>query len=449
MTTPSEREPVRSLLAILRGRRSRRFGLGMAMSAGPLAYQSQAKGLRLSEEEEALLAFAACGVTGPALADLAYGPGQGGTMLGGLLGRTIPSADALHAAALLVLNEEATYYLKRPQDFAPGEAAELVRLAGQGAYVDLYRRSRVKIRDGRATPPTAPPFNMNINRWSIYDPAATYFLPVSELTFLYINALLEAFDETTGFFLLDERAGFRPAGLRRFARSRGGHLRDDPRQNFVGTVQLFESVVSEYANAEQAMMIQNLSLMTQAMGLGGFPHWAHHPFAWFQALDFRMAVMPASRFLAVGWPQRWGMRLLRLDQDVPYAVGLERDGVVLLKPFCPPNYPCMEAAVRAVVDLKFGAGGVYRARTADSAWVDPSAVAAASPGPSEATVAATVAYCEYLYQRYGRFPAYPTPLGTALGFQANHLDLDFYQRHYRPEALTDTQRNHMRDWHGG
>ena len=320
-------------------------------------------------------------------------------------------------------------------------------LADKGAYVELYRRSRVKIRDGRAAPSTAAPFNLNINHWSLYDPAATYFLPVNELTLMYINGLLEAFNETTGFFLVDERAGFRPAGIGRFGRSRGGHLQDNPRKNLVGTVQKFESVMSDFVRAEQAMMIQNLSLMTQAIGLGGFPHWAAHPFGWFQALDFRMAEMPASQFLGMGWARRWAMRLLGLDQNVPYAVGLERNGVTLLKPFCPPHYPSMEAAVRAVVELKFGPQGVFRQKATESAWSNPSAVAAAAAAPSAATIDATVAYCEYIYHRYGRFPAYST--APTLGFQTNHVDLGFYDRHYRPEALTDAQRNHMKHWHGG
>ena len=64
------------LLDALRERRSRRFGLGMAMDAGPLAYRSPHPGLRLTEGEEALLAFAACGITGYALADVGFASGQ-------------------------------------------------------------------------------------------------------------------------------------------------------------------------------------------------------------------------------------------------------------------------------------------------------------------------------------------------------------------------------------
>ena len=51
---------------------------------------------RVTEAEEAALAFAACGVTGYALADLAYGKGQGGQMLAGLLGHTVASPDAIN-----------------------------------------------------------------------------------------------------------------------------------------------------------------------------------------------------------------------------------------------------------------------------------------------------------------------------------------------------------------
>ena len=46
-------------------RRSRRFAAGMSMNGGPLAYGSARSPRPLSLEEEAALAFAACGVTGP------------------------------------------------------------------------------------------------------------------------------------------------------------------------------------------------------------------------------------------------------------------------------------------------------------------------------------------------------------------------------------------------
>jgi hypothetical protein len=109
----------------------------------------------------------------------------------------------------------------------------------------------------------------------------------------------------------------------------------------------------------------------------------------------------------------------------------------------------MEAAVRAVVELKFGAAGVFRQGARGSAWRDPGPVAATAAAPGAAAVDATIAYASYVWDRYGRFPAYAPPFRTVLGFQASHLDVEFYDRFYRPEALTATQREHLARWHGG
>src|ERR1043166_4514630 len=96
------------LFEALRERRSRRFGLGMKMDEGAFAYASRHPALPLTEEEEGLLAFAACGITGYALGDLVFTPGKGGTILAGLLGRTIPSGDAIQT----VRSEEHTSELQ-------------------------------------------------------------------------------------------------------------------------------------------------------------------------------------------------------------------------------------------------------------------------------------------------------------------------------------------------
>src|SRR5215475_15796078 len=106
-----------TLFEVLLNRRSRRVGLGMSIPAGPFQYTSPLEPVSLTEDEEAALAFAACGVTGYALADLSYGPAQGGSMLVGRLGRTVASPDAVHAVAVVITNDSGTWMLKRPQDF--------------------------------------------------------------------------------------------------------------------------------------------------------------------------------------------------------------------------------------------------------------------------------------------------------------------------------------------
>jgi len=417
------------------------------MKTGPMAFKSQAPLLRLSEHEEALLAFAACGVTGPALGDLVYSEGGGGTIMAGILGRTISSGDAIQTVSVFVINQDATYLLKRSRDFPAAELSDLSSLSRDGRYTDLYRKSRIKIKDGRAQPPLDLFYNLNVNRWSLYDPTSTYFLPVNELTLLYINGMLEILRPENGAFIVDERAGFQPAGLKRFAKSRGGWLLDDPKAQRSMTIQQLEMLVTEFATIEQGMVMQNLGLMTQCMGLGGFPHWAAHPWGWLEALGFRTKTMPGTQYLGVGPVMARLVRLLGKDSEVKVAVGLEAGGVPVLTPFCPPFHDSMAAAVRAVAELKYGKEGVFRGGSSQGVWLDPGRIAAEAATPSEEAIEATIAYCEFVYGRYGRFPAYQPPFRTVLGFQANHLDTAFYDRFYKPEALSEAQRRHIELWH--
>ena len=104
--------------------------------------------------------------------------------------------------------------------------------------------------------------------------------------------------------------------------------------------------------------------------------------------------------------------------------------------YCPPYFASMAEAVKAVVAAKTLS---FQQASAASAWSDP-AIPKQVPGLSDAAVAATIAYCEYIWKRYGRFPAYLAPFRTVVGYQACHLDVEFYERFYHPEALTSTQR---------
>ena len=441
------------LLDALLHRRSRRFAPGLQLAA-PLEYRSDAAPQPLTLEEEAALAFAACGVTGYALAELPYAPTAPGEPAGGnimvnFIGRTVASGHALHYATVFVINDEGTWMLKRPQDYPRTEIPGLIQAAREHRLTELYQAAQVRVAERRVDVPREVPYVPPFNRWAANQPGTTYFLPVNEFTEDYINVLLAAFSEDFGYFLVDDRRRFRPAGIGAFARSRGGHLHDDPRDGLVATITFLETWLYEFAAIEQGGILQNLALMSQALGLGGFPHFAAHPFAWFQALDFRMADLPFSTTIGAGSLLRGLLRFSGKEVPVPTAVGLEREGRVLLKPFCPPYYRNMEEAVRAFINTKYAQGsGTFRDGGAVTGWKDGGAVQRAIPRYSERAIAATVAYCEYVYGRYGRFPATAGPFRTVLAYQANHLDLEFYRRYYRPDVLTETQRRHEEAWHG-
>jgi hypothetical protein len=428
-----------SLLDALTYRRSRRFAAGMTLNGGPLAYASTRAAKPLNRSEEAALAFAACGVTGYALGELPYATGNvaeagGGNIMKQFIGRTAPSADALHAVTVFVVNDEGSWMLRRPQDFVAAEVAKLVADAQAGKVDELYERSRVRIADRRLDVPRELPYLPPFNKWSANVAGSTYFIPVNEITALYINVLLSAFGSDFNYFVVDDRNGFKPAGIGRFARSKGGPLHDDPRDGRFMTVSYVESWLFELAAVELGAVVQNLGLMAQALGVGGFPHFAGHPFGWTQALGFRMEQPPLSKVVAAGPVMRAGLKLLKKNIPVPTAVGLERDGKVLIKPFSPPYYATMRDAVMAVVDSKYSARGAFRDAGAATAWRDPKSVQAGIPEYSQTAIDATSAYCEYVYERHGRFPAACGPFRTCLAYQAHRLDEAFYERFYRPEA---------------
>ena len=123
------------LLDALIERRSRRFAKGMKLDGGPLAFRSAHPPEPLTLEEEAALAFSACGIAGHALAELPYqcspdDPESGaGNIMTHFVARTVASGDAIHAVVLFVLNDQGVWMLRRPQDFPHGELPGLIESA--------------------------------------------------------------------------------------------------------------------------------------------------------------------------------------------------------------------------------------------------------------------------------------------------------------------------------
>jgi hypothetical protein len=435
-----------SLLDALLARRSRRFGKGMRLNGGPLAYASAHEPEPLSLAEEAALAFAACGITGYTMAELPYDTGNvaeagDGNIIVNFVGRTAFSADAAHVVTVFVINDDGVWLLKRPQDYPRMEVPALVQAAREQRWVDLYEKSRVRIADQRLDVPRESPFLPPFNKWSANVGGTTYFLPIAEFSGLFINVLLAAFSEDVAYFVVDERNNFRPAGVGQFARSKGGYLHDNFIEGRTATLGYLDTWMYEFAAVEQGSILQNLALVTAALGLGGFPHLASHPFGWFQALSFRMTDIPFSRTIGAGPLMKGLLQVLKRDIPIPTAVGLERDGQVLIKPFCPPYYRNMEEAVLAFVDYKYAQDkGTLRDGGAASNWQDGAMIQAGIPRYSDRTIAATIACCEYIYSRYGRIPGTNGPLRTLMAYQAHHLDADFYRKFYHPEVVAQIER---------
>ncbi|MGH2610316.1 MAG: hypothetical protein ACRDHF_14635, partial [Tepidiformaceae bacterium] len=293
-------------LDALLDRRSRRFGKGMVLEAGPLKYASAVKPEPLTPDEEAAIVFAGAGFTGQALAELPFDHGATdgesgcGNIMSHLFGRTMISGDAIQGSVLFVMNDEGTWMVRRPQDFPAAEVLELIQLGRERRFLDFYKAAGVKIADTRAAVPRRVPDVPAFNKWSANLPGMSYFLPVNDLSAFYINVLLTMFDEEFGFYVVDDTKRFSPAGVGKYRKSKGGHLHDDDITRTI-SITILEGWMHEFACIEQGAAIQNMSLMAQALGLGGFPHFAHHPWSWPQALGFRMEGDKFSRTIGAGW----------------------------------------------------------------------------------------------------------------------------------------------------
>ena len=118
-------------------------------------------------------------------------------------------------------------------------------------------------------------------------------------------------------------------------------------------------------------------------------------------------------------------------------------GDVLLKPFCPPYYKDTEEAVLAFVAYQLrrerGRSAMVASRPAGKMprrcrRASRATPTGRSPRPSPILRLRPPAY--------GRFPGSTGPFRTVLAYQAHHVDTDFYDRFYRPEALTLAHRQH-------
>jgi len=191
-----------------------------------------------------------------------------------------------------------------------------------------------------------------------------------------------------------------------------------------------------------------MQLAAEALGLGSFPHYGGQKWAWYEALGFRTEQFTFAKLLGRGRIATALMKAVGKNPSIPVPLGLEVDGTPVIKPYCPPWYGSMEEAVHAFVDAKFAEGtGLFRDGLAASAWKAPEEMQAGIGQYSQANIDAVVAYCEYVYGRYGRFLGTFGPLRNLMAFQVHHIDMEFYDRFYKPGAYTDAHRDHFALWH--
>jgi hypothetical protein len=414
------------LMQALFGRRARRFGLGMEIPSGPLAFRSQHEPVPLSELETAVLVAAGTGVSGWNFG-VPFGPGQPtehGQFTQRYTGRTGPTAAGIGTPVLFYTNDDGTY-LTNTRDTTPSAMRELGPDAGDAERImAVCREHTVRLGHGRLDLPALPGHLMEPNFWMANAPGATLFMPMGDASeqLLGIMAIFLA----NGYVIKDDIAK-RPAGdLAPFIRS--GLLDQDK----AFPLSMLELSAYEANTMELAFMGHNIVLALQAMGLGGLFFNGVNRFSVLGAMAGEGVKGLGFRFVT---DERW---------TTPNPVGLEGHFEAL----CPPFQQDMRAAVEKFVERKFGPGGAYDP-VRPGPWRDGAKVKGSVTPYTDEFVDCLAEVAGYIHRTHGRFPATMPTIALTGYVQAHHLDTEFYDEHYAPGAYLETHAGHMERWHGG
>jgi hypothetical protein len=287
--------------------------------------------------------------------------------------------------------------------------------------VERHRERLRKLSDDRLYLPAEEPYLEGHNTSCVNVPGSLLVIPVADIA-QHLIAIL-CFFVQNGYAIYDDVNDRKIAGLEEF----GGLV--DVDEPFPLTFS--EQYALTEATAELATACYAGVLMLQALGLGGWM---------FDGID-RFSMLGAS-----GNPDVPGLGF-RYDEDerwsTPNPTG--REGV--FEAYCPPHYPDMAAAVEAFAERKYGPGGPFN-RDTPGAWSDSPGFRGSAEVHDEEFKACVALQAQYVLDNFGRFPGTVPTVFIMNYVQAHHLDLDFYDRFFKPGAYLRTHAEHMQRWHG-
>ena len=251
-------------------------------------------------------------------------------------------------------------------------------------------------------------------------PGSTVFFPVVDLSAEHINHALAGF-EREKLKVWDERIKAW-AGIRKWVDN--GTL--------AGTTVTMRYVDHNTLNAQLAgafFMAQNITLACETIGLG-------------------CAVTGCAAPVVLGgtpFTEGLGFRFTSDKDGELNPVGLDGH----LEGFCPPYFNNMNEAVDRFLDIRYGERGIlcpdYDGPTPLKDW---RSVASRAGRLSPQTVAAAKDFCNFVWDNYGRFPAQFDTMQLPAMITVHHVDVDFYDSFYPPDAVSPSIRRHLSTWHG-
>ena len=320
------------LLEALYGRRSRRFGLGMTIPGGPLAYRSAYEPEPLSEEERLLLILAGAGISGWNFAipyTTSGDPDLGCNYTNRLIGRTFASGAGVHSSELLVTDDHGSH-ITQFRDLDATRLAEYGEVSDLDRLAELLSPHIVKVSDERVEIPAEPPHLVGHNYWVTNQPGTTLFVPVVDTTphFFTLVAILAGEG-----YVFQQHESRRPLGDPEPLLELGILDAELP-----FPIEFLEQQMLGSAVSEASFMANNVMLVMQAIGLGGWLYSGANAFTILGA--FAGDGLPGFGFRFQMDP-RW---------MTPNPIGLDN----LFEPLSPPYVGDLYEAAELFAARKFG-----------------------------------------------------------------------------------------------
>lgn len=434
-------------------RRTRRVARGASIDAGPLSHHSTNPPAPLSKLEEAIL-IVSTGVVGLTTHDgplvTPGGVQELGTPFLNVVARTASSADNCQATFFFMINDEGIWLIRHPTGAAALETLkDLPPKWSQWTeqdWIGAAEKAKIRISDRRLGFPRHYPYYLGWNAQISNLPGTTLFLPMVDCTWQYINAILILLSAPVEQrpVVVDDFRKFHPRGFKEvlaWLGSRLGFIDEIPYQP-VGGLERIEKKLVNPANAvplgfgralrtdyECFFAMQNLMLVGEALGLGGWIHSSVFPPYLYQqdaakgwhGLGFRLE---AAKKLKPVPP---------VPASQPNPVGI--DGI--LEGLCPPYVKSMEVAVDRVLEAKYGLEGAYGGQGIFAApyrrAADADAYLKQATKFGKDQISYTKEICTYIHETYGRFPAHVDAFYTpGMWVQFSNLEMEYYEKFYDP-----------------
>ena len=457
------------LMSAIAERRTRRISRGTSVTAAGLSHTSANPPAPLTALEEAVLVVST-GLTGATMHDGPLQTPDGSKELGtpfvNVIGRSASSPDNAQATSFFLINDSGIWLINRLKGH---QALSILKELppkwkewSEADWLTVAEAVKHRISDQRLEFPRRFPYYIGWNKQISNRPGTTIFFPVVDCTRAYINILLILLSEPDGErpLFIDDWQKFKPRDLVEAAAWAAVHLgfvdKEIPYQPVGGIERARGGFVNPDINLplglggtmrvdyEAFFLLQNLMLVGQAMGLGGWIHAAVAP-------PYISAAGPLE-----GMVRTW----------FPAASRRPRNGMTGLP--CHPRSRIRSESTAFSRDCVRPTCGRWPTR-----WTrfwprsmtprEPTATWTYSSSPigpkkhaveflrnaehySKEAIEYTKEICTYIYDTYGRFPAHVNAFHTpGIWLQFSHLELEYYQKFYNP-ALFRRQAQHETKW---